>query len=476
MTMRAFCVHAHFYQPPREDPLTGVIPPESGAAPFQNWNERIHAECYRPNAELENFAQISFNIGPTLFDWMAGYDPRTAQRIVAQDQVNVRRFGVGNAIAQPYNHTILPLASLRDKRTQVYWGVRDFEHRFGRKPQGMWLPETAVDLETLSVLAEQGIEFTILAPWQVDPPDPDVSQPYRVELPGGKSIAVFLYHAGLSGGISFNPALTVNADAFAQLHLLNQFNPEKASQGEPQLILLATDGELYGHHQPWRDLFLRRLVNGASAHVGVAPTFPGLWLKQYPPRSSVRIRERTSWSCHHGVKRWMDACGCIAGDGGWKRGLRTAFDQLAHEIDRLYVHFTAPYISDPWALRERYIEVMLGLIPAEQLIRESACAPLDEGTVLKVHMLLEAQRERQRMFTSCGWFFDDFDRIEPKNNLAYAAQAVRLCHMATGVDLQGLAVRGLEKVVSQRSGVHADRLFLRHMRRAMLDGRQVGGN
>ncbi len=476
MTMRAFCIHAHFYQPPREDPLTGVIPPESGAAPYPNWNERIHAECYRPNAELGNFSRISFNIGPTLFDWMFDFDVSTSQSIVAQDRANVRRFGVGNAIAQPYNHTILPLASRQDKLTQVYWGLRDFEHRFGRKAQGMWLPETAVDLETLSALAQQGVEFTILAPWQVQEDNPDVTEPYWVELPGGKTIAVFLYHAGLSGGISFNPSLTVNADVFARHQLASQFRAEKTGSGEAQLILLATDGELYGHHQPWRDLFLQHLVNGASGVIGVMPTFPALWLRQHPPRRSIGIRERTSWSCHHGVTRWMDSCDCIPGDGSWKRGLRAAFDALAQEIDRLYLQFVAPHVADPWALRHQYIEVMLGNIPAEQYIRQRASRPLDEQTVTRIHLLLEAQRERQRMYTSCGWFFDDFDRIEPKNNLAYAAQAVRLCHIATSADLQALAVAELEKVVSQRSGVRAHRLFLRHMRRAMLDGRLIVGD
>jgi alpha-amylase/alpha-mannosidase (GH57 family) len=191
MTIRSLCIHGHFYQPPREDPITGLIPQEVGAAPYQNWNERIHAECYRPNAELGNFERMSFNIGPTLFRWMESHDPDTYHRILAQDRANLERNGVGNAMAQAYNHTILPLATLADKRTQIKWGIADFTHRFGRKPEGLWLPETAADLETLTVLAEQDIQFTILAPWQGDLDPLDTSEPYRVALPDGRSIAVF---------------------------------------------------------------------------------------------------------------------------------------------------------------------------------------------------------------------------------------------------------------------------------------------
>jgi alpha-amylase/alpha-mannosidase (GH57 family) len=227
MMTRALCIHGHFYQPPREDPLTGAVPEEIGAAPYRNWNERIHAECYRANAELGNFERISFNVGPTLFDWMAQHDPDTSRKIVEQDRANVRQFGVGNAIAQAYNHAIMPLATSADKRTQVAWGIADFTHRFGRKPQGMWLPETAVDIETLTIMAEQGITFTLLAPWQADAESIDPTEPYLVRLPGGRSIAVFFYHQGLSGRVSFDPALTSNADAFAFHDLPWQYHTEK---------------------------------------------------------------------------------------------------------------------------------------------------------------------------------------------------------------------------------------------------------
>ena len=476
MISHSFCVHAHFYQPPREDPLTGAIPKESGATPFANWNERIHAECYRPNAELGNFSHISFNIGPTLFRWMNDHDADTCRKIIAQDGSNVERFGAGNAMAQAYNHTILPLASRRDKVTQVAWGIADFRHRYGRMPQGMWLPETATNLETLSILADQGIEYTILAPWQADQENLDVTEPYRVHLPEGRSIIVFFYHAGLSAGISFNPGLTVNADRFVAGELLSHYSAEKTQAGEPQLVLLASDGELYGHHQLHRDLFLAHLVNGAGRKRGLVPTYPVMWLKQHPPRRSVGIRENTSWSCHHGVGRWMGTCACTPGDGSWKAGLHHAFDHLSEEIDNLYLQTLAGYIRDPWGLRDRYIHVMLGEIPVGELIAESAGKRLLEAKTAQIFVLLEAQRERQRMYTSCGWFFDDFDRIEPKNNLAYAAQAVRLTRLATGIDLEPTALHDLAKVHIPCAGPCADQIFRDHLHRGVTDTHMPAGD
>ena len=466
MMTRALCIHGHFYQPPREDPLTGAVPEEIGAAPYRNWNERIHAECYRANAELGNFERISFNVGPTLFDWMARHDAETSRRIVEQDRANVRLFGVGNAIAQAYNHAIMPLATSADKRTQVAWGIADFAHRFGRKPQGMWLPETAVDLETLTIMAEQGIAFTLLAPWQADAESIDPTEPYRVDLLGGRSITVFFYHQGLSGRVSFDPALTSNADAFALHDLPWQYHSEKLCREEPHLLLVATDGELYGHHQPFRDLFLAHLLKSAGPQSGITPTFPALWLREHPPRRTVGIRERTSWSCHHGVTRWAADCDCTPTGSTWKAELRGALDWLAAAIDQHYVEALRPLGIDSWVLRDRYIHVLLGETKAEDLICEVAGKQLETEQIQRTQMLLEAQRERQRMFTSCGWFFDDFDRIEPKNNLAYAAQATRLTYQATGVDLASAATERLRRVVSHRSGLRGDQVFAQQIRRA----------
>jgi len=488
MTINAFCIHAHFYQPPREDPLTGVVPQESGAVPFPNWNERIHAECYRPNAELGNFNRISFNIGPTLNQWLVAQNPKTLSMIARQDRANADRHGVGNAIAQAYNHTILPLASHRDKVTQVAWGIAEFEFRFGRKPQGMWLPETAVDQDTLAILADQGIQFTILAPWQADQADLDTSEPYRVDLPEGRSIVVFFYNQDLSGGISFDPSLTVNADQFAASVLAPHFQTEKSRRGEPQILMLASDGELYGHHQPQRDLFLSHLLNGAGLSSGLTSTYPGLWLNNHPVRRTVGIQENTSWSCHHGVGRWLGTCPCTPGagsvsaggtlsrEGNWKAHLRYAFECLTEAIDELYYSALREVISDPWSLRDNYIHVILGQLSAADLVTQAAGRRISEEKTVQARLLLEAQRERQRMYTSCGWFFDDFDRIEPRNNLAYAAQALRLTRLATGHDLEPYALQSLARVVSPRTGLRADSVFHYHMQRLVNDGRILAGD
>jgi alpha-amylase/alpha-mannosidase (GH57 family) len=438
---------------------------EAGAAPFPNWNERILSECYRPNARLGNFEHISFNLGPTLFEWMAARDTQTCQQIVAQDQANLRHFGVGNALAQPYHHTILPLASNRDKRTQVAWGITQFEHRFGRKPQGMWLPEAAVDTQSLSILADQGIQFTILAPWQADASGLDVTEPYRVYLPEGRSITVFFYHSDLSGGISFNPGMTVNADLFAKDALRSHFRPDKIQRGEPQMLLLASDGELYGHHQPLRDHFLAHLVNGAASKAGLTPTFPALWLMEHPPRQSVRIREDTSWSCHHGVERWKGACGCVPGDQLWKKYLRHAVDRLSRRLDALYAHSLSAFIPDPWSVRDAYIRVVLGLQPVGDLIAEMAGKRLPEDDTLRIKLLLEAQYQRHKMYASCGWFFDDFDRIEPRNCVAYATSAILLAHRATGVNLTASFREDLHHVVSARIGLRGDQVLNDLLRR-----------
>jgi alpha-amylase/alpha-mannosidase (GH57 family) len=469
MADHALCIHGHFYQPPREDPLTGLIPLETGASPYHNWNERIQAECYRPNIELGNFTRISFNLGPTLCAWMQRHDPQAVRQIVTQDRANYDRYGVGNAIAQAYNHTILPLATRRDKETQVAWGISAFEHTFGRKPQGLWLPETGVDIETLSVLAEHGIEYTILAPWQADastlnaPLDP--TEPYRVYLPQGGSIAVFFFHRELSTLVSFSPQATTNADVFAQAEILTRFNAEKSQRGEPQILLIATDGELYGHHQVFRDHFLAHLVNGASANIGISKTYPALWLCSHPPRRSISIHEKTSWSCHHGVLRWMGECSCTPEYGAWKAYLRRAFDRLSASLDHVYMEATRSIVIDPWALRNDYIHVILENIRVEDLIGRAAGHRLEEEDYRKVRLLLEAQHERQRMYTSCGWYFDDFSRIEPKNNVAYAAQAVWLTRLATGIDFGPQTASDLSHVISQRTGRRGDRIFRRKLQR-----------
>ena len=468
MPIKAFSIHGHFYQPPREDPLTGIIPNESGAAPYDNWNERILQECYRPNARLKNFAGISFNVGPTLFSWLQSQDQYTYQQILNQDRSNHKHYGVDNAIAQAYNHTILPLASPADKTIQVSWGIADFTHRFGHRPQGMWLPETAVDYETLAIMSNLGIEFTILAPWQADIDGLAPTEPYKVDLPGGKSISVFFYQRDLSTKISFDPQATANADLFVESELAPYYLTKKGKSGQDQLILIASDGELYGHHQPFREQFLAQLLDGAGGSDGLSRTYPALWLKTHPPTKTIRIRERTSWSCHHGVTRWADECACTPLDGRWKSHLRYSLNRLATTLDDLYFESVYPLIPKPRVLRQRYIHVKLGEIRVQKLISEMASHPLTDDQIWRIYLLLESQHERQRIFTSCGWFFEDFDRIEPKNVIAYAAQAVRLARLATGDDLSPQAVSDLKRVTSPRSGLRADQVFNQHLSRSWV--------
>ncbi len=465
MTTQAFSIHGHFYQPPREDPLTGEIPLEPGAAPYPNWNERIYDHCYRPNAELGNFSRISFNVGPTLFQWMSERHPETVAMIVEQERSNLARYGTGNALAQSYNHTILPLSSCEDKITQVRWGIGDFEHRFGHRPEGMWLPEAAMDIETLETLADEGIRFTILAPWQAEEANLDVSKPYRVPLPNGKEIIVFFYHQELSMRVSFDPGISVNADRFVSEALSSKFKPVQRKTDPDQLYIVASDGELYGHHQPFRDKFLSYLLNGALRGKSILPTYPALWLRDHTPDQVVRVRPNTSWSCHHGVLRWCGECDCTP-HAGWKAPLREALESLALQIDQQYLDVLRPYLPDPWELRHQYIRVLSGDEQLDALIRRVIPSELPQEEVHKIGLLLQAQYERQRMFTSCGWFFDDFDRIEPRNNVAYAAQAVWLTFLATGVNLTCAAKEWLKPVKSWRSGLAADVVFGHHLERA----------
>lgn len=460
-----FCVHAHFYQPPREDPLTGEIPVEPGAAPFKNWNERIHAQCYYPNAILRNFEKISFNIGPTLLEWMFDHDPITLKRIIQQAQNNVERYGVSNAMAQAYNHTILPLATRLDKTTQIRWGIYDFEMRFGYPPQGMWLPETAVDYETLELLADNGIEFTILAPWQGKNIPVSPMHPYKVELKNGKTISVFFYDQLISTRLSFDPGATVNADSFVQQFLLPKVQWANQNGGPPALTLVASDGELYGHHQPFRDKFLAYLVDGAIQDKPVELTYPARWLKEFPPVETVEIIEPSSWSCHHGVLRWSGECACTP-NASWKAPLREALNEIAEVVDKAFLECFGQNGGDPWEIRHQYIRVVFGEISLDVLFEQITGKILDPVSRERLHLLLRAQYERQRMFTSCGWFFDDFDRIEPKNNVAYAAQAIWLTQLVCEKDLSQVAQENLRQTKSWRTGLSAYDVFTGHLQRA----------
>lgn len=464
MSNIGFSVHGHFYQPSREDPVTGDIPEERGAFPYKNWNELIFSQCYLPNTELENFKKISFNFGPTLLNWMEKQHPDVLSSIISQERENFEKYGVGNALAQPYHHTILPLAGKEDKITQIRWGIEDYKFRFGHQPAGIWLPETAVNMETLGILADFGIEFTILAPWQADAENLDVTQPYWVNLSDQKKIAVFFYHRDLSTQISFNPLTTMNADVFAHNSVMPNLDLNTNSK-KPKYLLVASDGELYGHHQPFRDKFLAQLMNGSLKNRNIYQLYPGLWLKENPPTEFIKIRENTSWSCHHGVNRWSTGCDCTP-HSAWKNELRNFIERVSEIVNDVYQTEMSKYTLDIWEIRHRYIDVMLKKINEIELIHEALGSNLPEGDELKIKFLFLAQYERQRMYTSCGWFFEDFDRIEPKNVIAYAAQAIHWTQMVSAIDYSGQLLPLLRRIHSHNQLLNGEDVYLKFLERA----------
>lgn len=457
MNEKNLCIHGHFYQPPRQDVLTGKIPEETGTSPHHNWNEKIHAECYKPNADLGNFEKISFNLGPTLFQWMESYDPVTYQKIIEQERKNFETYGVGNGMAQSYNHTILPLATRADKITQIEWGLADFRRRFKHDPAGMWLPEAAVDAETLDLLAERGIQYTILAPWQADCAGMDVSKPYRVETSSGRSIAVFFYQMELSTRVSFDPAATSNADAFAANFVQPSFR-NGLPETPDQLLMIASDGELYGHHQKFRDRFLARLLDGSTQDRHIQIMYPGLYLLKHPVEATCKVHDFTSWSCHHGVERWRTDCGCTPGST-WKAPMRRALDVIAGMLDLTYASFMEHLGLDPWICRNEYIHYMIGEMSWNEFLTLKVNQPVVGADEMRLKMVMDAQIARQWMFTSCGWFFDEFNRIEPRNNIGYAAQAVYLIEKATGETLFPAALDQLRSVASTRTYLTAGEVF-----------------
>lgn len=462
MSQSHFCVHGHFYQPPRVDPFTRTIPEEFGASPYSNWTERIFHECYQPNATIGNFQKISFNIGATLFEWLDEFQPETVRSIVEQEAMVFQRFGVSNAMAQPYFHVIMPLASAKEKETMIRWGIHDYEAHFGRRPQGMWLPETAVDLASLEALAEHGITFTILAPWQAKDQSLDITKPWNVALPNGKKITVFFYNAFLSGEISFNPTATENADRFVQDWLI----PRSQSIERPgeQIILAASDGELYGHHQPSRDKFLSYLLDGAVEKQGIQREFPALWLIDHPVEDFTEIIENTSWSCHHGIERWRDVCG-DAPTAIWKKPLRKFLTELAVSIDKVYESRLNSIIKDPWQLRDEYSAVLLGSEKIDELIQRHTLRSLTPGQNSMTKLLVQAQFERLRMFSSDAWFFFDLDRIEPLNALKYAAHATNLVEQATGQDPSDGLITIISEAHSELSGLTGEMAFLGYLKK-----------
>ncbi|MGD0942005.1 MAG: DUF3536 domain-containing protein [Terracidiphilus sp.] len=454
-TKRFICIHGHFYQPPRENPWLETVETQDSAAPYHDWNERVCAECYAPNGAarilnnknritriVNNYARISFNFGPTLLSWLVENAPRTYRMIMDGERRSRKAFrGHSSAMAQVYNHVIMPLANRRDRITQIRWGIADYQRHYGAAPEGMWLAETAADSESLELLAQSGIKFTVLAPHQckriralkdgavwTDTPGASVNttHPYLVRFNSGVSIAVFFYDGPTSRAIAFEGLLN-SGDSFVA-RLKTGFKDD----GRPQLVHVATDGESYGHHHKYGEMALAYALRILEEDKSVSLTNFGSFLEQFPPEFEAEIVENTSWSCVHGVERWRSNCGCNAGHGGWSQAwrapLRQALDGLRDGLIPLTEHEGAKLFKDVWAARDEYIEPMLDHSPqtVEQFFRKHQNHTLTPPERVRALELMEIERHSQLMYTSCGWFFDDISGTETVQVIAYAARVLQL--------------------------------------------------
>ena len=479
--MKYICVHGHFYQPPRENPALEAVELQDSAYPYHDWNERVTAECYAPNATsrlldeqqrivqlVNNYSQMSFNFGPTLLLWMAQKAPDVLQSISQADQMSRQRFGGhGSAIAQVYNHMILPLASTRDKETQVVWGVRDFVARFGRKPEGMWLPETAVDIASLEALATQGIRFTILAPKQASRARPfasqawtdvsgdriDPSRAYRVRLPSKKTLALFFYDGPISHAVAFEGLLD-DGKRFAE-RLCSGFSDERTW---PQLCHIATDGESYGHHHRYGEMALSYALHSIETSQQAQLTNYGQFLQMYPPDHWVEIVENSSWSCVHGVERWKSNCGCNSGGHAgwsqeWRAPLRESLDWLRDNLAPVFEEQGGKLLKDPWKARSDYISVVLDRSDENvaRFLKRHSTHDLDQPEQVRALKLLEMQRHAMLMYTSCGWFFDELSGLETVQVLHYAGRAIHLACQVTGSS--GIESQFLERLRNAKSNL-----------------------
>ncbi|MEP7343949.1 MAG: DUF3536 domain-containing protein [Gemmatimonadaceae bacterium] len=461
--VRSLVMHAHFYQPPRENPWLDEVEIEVSAAPFHDWNQRIERECYRAVvaarvhgvggriAQVVNTLEwISFNFGPTLLEWMEHAAPDTYRAVLLADAASVRRLGTGNAIAQPYHHAILPLASRRDKTTEVRWGIADFRRRFGREPVGMWLPETAVDDETLDVLAAEGIRFTIVAPSQVRDVPP-LGMPGSYTTANGRQIALCVYHGDMSHGIAFGGVLS---DALRWVEAIERFSREqerdtgeavalaRKAQVKPRdprlvdpgvaLMSAATDGETYGHHHRFGEMALARMLLEMRERGTVIENYASFLLR-HPAVHEVTLVAPSAWSCAHGVERWRSDCGCKM-DGArypsqaWRTPLREGLNALGEGLHRIFESEGAAYLRDPWAARDAYGHFVADPSAAafNEFLDAQAVHPLTPDERVRARQLLELERDALRMFTSCAWFFDDIGGLEPRQVLRYAARAIAL--------------------------------------------------
>lgn len=461
MKNKYICIHGHFYQPPRENPWLNKVEIQDSAYPYHDWNHRINAECYARNGTsrilngqgkvmdiMNNYSWISFNVGPTLLGWMETEAPKTYKAILEADKESQEIFsGHGAALAQSYNHLIMPLANQRDQETQVIWGIEDFRSRFGRDPEGMWLSETAVNTGTLEILAKYGIKFTILSPYQAEKTRKigeekwkdatgakiDPRKPYRCNLPSGGSISIFFYDGPASQAVAFEGLLD-NGEKFAQ-RLMGQFSAGE----ETELTHIATDGESYGHHHYLGEMALSYCLDSLSKRKDVQLTIYGEFLEKFPPDHEVKILENTSWSCYHGVERWKSDCGCNTGgrpewNQTWRGPLREAFDWVREKLIGLYEKEMAIFTASPWKLRNQYIRVLLDRSEnnIEGFLKENIPQELDDQEKVRVLKLLEMQYHSMLMYTSCGWFFDEVTGIETMQDVSYAARAIQLAEEIKG--------------------------------------------
>ena len=462
---RCICIHGHFYQPPRENPWLEAVELQDSAYPYHDWNERITAECYAPNGSARildnegriarlanNYSRISFNFGPTLLSWLEQHAPDTYRALLDADRESQERFGGhGSALAQVYNHIIMPLACRRDKVTQVLWGLRDFQYRFGRDAEGIWLAEAAVDIETLDVLAEHGIRFTVLAPsqaarirpigqdaWQdVGGGQIDPTRAYLHRLPSGRSICLFFYDGPIARAVAFERLLL--RGEFLVDRLMGAFSDTRS---EAQLVHIATDGESYGHHHAHGDMALATAIQLIEANPNVRLTNYGEFLEEHLPTHEVEIHQNTSWSCFHGIERWRANCGCNSGRGNWSqewRGpLRAALDWLRDALAIPYEKLAARFFRDPWTARNDSLSLIRDRTPdnVARWLREHALKQPDNGDRIVILKLIEMQRQALLMYTSCGWFFDEISGIETVQCLQYAGRAIQLGEELTGDDFE----------------------------------------
>ena len=507
MSDRYICIHGHFYQPPRENPWLEAIEIQDSAYPYHDWNERISAECYGPNASsrildgegriqkiVNNYSRISFNIGPTLLRWIEAKAPDVYRAILTADQESQKNYsGHGSAMAQAHNHIIMPLANSRDKETQVIWGIRDFQNRFGRKPEGMWLPETAVDIESLDILAQHGIKYTVLSPyqaWRVRPVgarnwrdasggriDPSVA--YRVRLRYGRWINVFFYDGPISRGVAFE-GLLASGEKFAE-RLLGVFSENREA---PQLVHIATDGETYGHHHPYGDMALAYALEYIEANDSVKLTNYGEFLEKHPPLHEAKIFEQSSWSCPHGVERWRSDCGCNSGgheewNQQWRAPLREALDWLRDTVNTNFARDAKSLFKDPWEARNNYIDVILDRSreSIQRFFESNAVHPLNEEGSTRALKLMELQRHLMLMYTSCGWFFDELSGIETVQVIQYAGRAIQLAEEIFKQPLEDRFIELLEKAKSNVPS-HKDgaAIFEEFVRPAAIDLPKVGAH